>query len=197
MVELVRNKQEALALYQAFQFGNRLKSWSSLREWMESFDLHSAYFDYNSKFGVMYKPPTIGEGKRWFKTNLSYKETLDYYTQIKLEGAIADYIQISEALPGDKLIIQGELMRWINGYELTYTTEPNTVNRPATWPEMKTATGITAKLILEHYLWPKSYEALISLFDRWPDACIEFSTCSCELGELPGHNTVVWEVRNY
>lgn len=102
----------------------------------------------------------------------------------------------NESAPDDQLLIQGEVMWTPGGLYLQYSTERSIPMRYALLTA-KTASGLRAKLILEHFLTLASYEELMGLLERYPDAVVEFSTYDKCLGNLPHRNTIIWEVRNY
>lgn len=102
----------------------------------------------------------------------------------------------NEPAPDDQLLIQGEVMRTPGGLYLQYSTERFIPMRIAL-RKAKIAQGLKAKLILEHFLTLASYEELMGLLERYPDAVVEFSTYDKCLGNLPHRNTIIWEVRNY
>ena len=98
-------------------------------------------------------------------------------------------------------VFQGEVMRH-NSLKLHYSCEPGQVMKSALrgWPEW--AEGIEALLLLRKYLWPKSLDMIMELLD-WPvedfsvPIVVEFSSYEKAVGDIPGHNTVIWEVRSY
>lgn len=184
----IGSKSESYKAYEAGHFGNRLRSFSTneLSSLPMTIDL-----------GIRYKGSTILP--RPFKTELSYWKLVEeycYWTEV-LQIPDED-IWIGESLPTSRLVLQGEVMRDEGYYSLLYTTGKGFPNRTNTWPrsEEKRATGLLAKSLLETYLWPKSYDNLQAIWDKWPDGVIEFSAVDFECGIIPGHNTVFWEVRD-
>lgn len=106
---------------------------------------------------------------------------------------------VSAQIPDDiqqTLTVQGEVMRDERGLYLYYT-RVKTPMREALAKEAHHAERLTAKMILEHYLCPNSYEWIQVLLERYQDHVVEFSTFGRCWGTIPGYNTVFWETRKY
>lgn len=56
---------------------------------------------------------------------------------------------------------------------------------------------LQTKLLLDAYLDASSRDDLEILLEQYPDAAIEFTTFSINVGVLPHRNTIFWETRNY
>lgn len=56
---------------------------------------------------------------------------------------------------------------------------------------------LETKLLIEHYMDPSSQSDLEALLELYPDASIEFTVFSVDVGVFPGRNTIFWETRNY
>ena len=57
--------------------------------------------------------------------------------------------------------------------------------------------GPRAQLILKRVLSAGSYEDFLVLGEMYPNATIEFTAYEIFVGDIPGRNAVIWEVRNY
>lgn len=57
--------------------------------------------------------------------------------------------------------------------------------------------GVSARIVLQHYLDPPSYDNLCELLALYLGHVVEFSVCDRAVGLIPGRNTVFWEVRLY
>jgi hypothetical protein len=57
--------------------------------------------------------------------------------------------------------------------------------------------GLEAKLQLQKYMDPSSYDDVRTLLEEYPDHVVEFSVCDRSVGIIPGRNSVIWEVRKY
>jgi len=112
-------------------------------------------------------------------------------------------IMISPNPPDDKIAIQGELMRTPLGLHFKYNCTPNKSLRRAMdeftedGDRAGYATGLTAKMLLQQNLTPSSYADLEAVLDQYPDHVVELTAWAVEVGNIPGRNTCVWEVRLY
>ncbi len=57
--------------------------------------------------------------------------------------------------------------------------------------------GNDARVALQAHMSPSSFADLEALFDRYPTSVVEFGIYSCNIGNIPGRNTIIWEVRDY
>ena len=103
---------------------------------------------------------------------------------------------MDQSMPDEHLTIQGEVMKTHLGFVLWYTTIKEPMNS-ALKKESLYAEGLKAYLLLKNYLSESSYEDLIALMELFPESSIEFSSYRVPVGNLPGRNTVIWEVRDY
>lgn len=184
----VRTKKDFVARYMAGEFGNASPSWPNFK----------AYWADRHK-------PKSGKGLIHFRNRLPGGKT--YYNidpaigacrlahDLTEEGTIADYY-ISEMAPSEKTLIQGEIEGGFADLYLTYNQQKLAM-RDGFDIERKIAVGIKAKLLLQHYMDPNSWEWLNHLRLHYVDHVIEFSTYAVEWGTLPHYNTVFWEVRQY
>jgi len=180
----ITTKQQSYELLQQGFFGNRLRMWDSFEDVIKSEYTGTVSMRYKGLGGGFYAyevpPPQIPEIERdWIS-----------------KGADRGLITFNESAPDHLLLIQGEVMRGpVNPYSLFYSLERKKMREAL--KNGKQAEGLTAKLILEHFLYPSSYEDMQILLNMFPEHAIEFSTYSVCLGDIPGRNTVIWEVRQY
>jgi hypothetical protein len=93
--------------------------------------------------------------------------------------------------------LQGEVQRSERYLDLTYTTVQAPM-RQALAKETKHASGLEAKVILEHYLDPNTYADIMELLDTYDGAVVEFTAFDRPMGGRYKHrNALIWEVRNY
>ena len=119
------------------------------------------------------------------------------------QGVPTKAMTFNEAMPDQHLFIQGELTRALDGtLHLTYTLIQKPM-RLGLLEKTELATGLRAKIILEHFLWTSSLQEIMHCLDYFatgnqtPSPTVEFSAYSIAVGDTPGRNTVIWEVRNY
>jgi hypothetical protein len=187
----INNKAAMYERYLRGDFGNRLRTWDNLKDYFES--------GYDKPVVLRYKVA----GSKWQKYGLQ--------TPADVSQQVADWITdddgydpalttLNELGADDKLILQGEAYRSPMGLYLRYSTIPKPM-RLALKEEELHAHGLVAKILLQQFMYPSSYEWLMHLLDEYDGHVVEFSTFSCPVGESvvgpQDHNTVFWEVRNY
>lgn len=169
-------------LYNQGLFGNKLRTWNSIDEFIES--------GYKGSVSIRYKGKSAGKFCYYNVTNIQtiIKDILD-------KGGSRDLIMINESAPDEYLTIQGEITRNEYGLYLYYSTLKGKMRDCMKYAI--SSEGLKVKLLLEHYLTPSSYDDIMDLLDKYPDHTIEFSTYSKCLGDCVGRNTIIWEVRSY
>ena len=103
-------------------------------------------------------------------------------------------------MPDDHLLIQGEV-RLLEGWQphalhLWYATLKKPMNI-ALAEDSRFAFGVQVHDLLKPRMSPSSYSDLDALIELYPTSTIEFSTYDIGVGNIPGRNTVIWEVRDY
>lgn len=181
----VNSKKEYYLLYHTGFFGNKVLTWNSIEEIVKS----------KWEGGICIRGKKgIDRSKARF--NLSLDEARNYLSLLEKEGILEKDLTFNQSLPDEKLLIQGEVMRGIENYFLTYTRVKEPMNY-ALKKEILYEQGITALCLLKRNLFPASYEDLQTLFDMFPKSVIEFSSYEIPVGNLQNRNTILWEVRNY
>jgi hypothetical protein len=179
----IKNKMEAYAAYEKRQFGNKLLTWNSLEEMIDS--------EWSSKVAVRYQVPQ----SRYTAYGLTVTEAVDHVAHCVGDGANEKLFRFNEAAPDDKIIFQGELTRNHEGLILSWSPE-HTMHRFA-MRDPKLAVGLSAFSYLKAKCSPASYDDLMELLYLYEDSIVEFSVYEREIGWARGRNTVVWEVRDY
>lgn len=116
------------------------------------------------------------------------------------------------SVPNDKTTLQGELRRTEDGM-VSYLCERASWACRQLFPPLQPGLPPMRQTIaagwhrhrgyfetlelLNQYLDPSSRDDVDELFDLYPDAVIEFSAFSVNTGNIPGRNTIIWEVRCY
>jgi len=179
----VRNKKDFVVRYEAGEFGNHSPTWNNWIEWQS---------DHGERFGKLFHIRNrVAGGKTWY--NVHWLALGVKWLEACHECGSSN-LYISAMAPTEQTLFQGEVMRGIWGLELTYTTIAKPM-RDALRECTKTARGIIANLLIEHYLDANSYNWLRVLLCRYKDHVVEFSCYNTQWGTLPGYNTVFWEVR--
>lgn len=182
---VIRTKKEFYELYDLGFFGNKAKTWTKF----EDFEKDGKH----KKVNIRVKTPGIGSRSLY---SLELQDIVPAITKLKEEGYPEHQIVFNQCMPDEKLLIQGEVMRTSQGYSLYYTLAKKPMNLGFE-EDRNHAQGLSVLMILKHLLSPPSFADLESLFELFPDSIVEFSCYSVPVGNIPGRNTVIWEVRNY
>ncbi|MEK6800848.1 MAG: hypothetical protein AABY10_04180 [Nanoarchaeota archaeon] len=184
--QTIKNKQEYYALYERGLLGNKPKTWRSYEEIVDS--------GWTERV-CMRSRKGIGRSKTLF--NLELSDVPKKIEEWRKEFQIGEEaISFNQSMPDEKLSLQGEFMRCEKGLYLYYTTAKKPMNQ-AFETEAKHASGISALELMKSNLNPESFCDLEELLDQFPNDVFEFSAYDICVGNIPGRNTIVWEVRNY
>ena len=182
---IVSNKADFYRLYSRGAFGNRALSWDSYNELVKS--------SWRGKVCIRSK---VGMKRGKVRYNIPFKGVRDMIGWFGRKGVAESELSFNQSMPDEVLILQGEVMHGLRGFDLTYTTIKRPMNLALSEEEFY-AKGLMAKLILQNALWSTSYNDLTELLELYQDSIVEFSTYDIAVGDLPHRNTVIWEVRNY
>jgi hypothetical protein len=104
---------------------------------------------------------------------------------------------IDDRVPDTKQTIQGELCRTHRGLE-GYIGSSHLPMRLAMQQGILTPRSpIETLVIINSYMDPSSRDDIDAILELFPDATIEFTCFQIDIGNIPGRNTILWEVRNY
>ncbi len=181
----ILDKEECYALYYNGLFGNKALTWDSYEAVMKS----------GWKSHVCMRFREGGDRKR-VVYNVPLNGLDDEIGKLEILGVPKHKISFNQSMPDEHLNMQGEVMKSHQGLYLRYSTMKKPMNL-ALQGEDLTSTGLRAKHLLEANLWPSSLSDLEALFELYPNSVVEFSAYSVQVGNIPGRNTVIWEVRNY
>ena len=182
----IMDKTECYALYEAGTFGNKALTWNSLDEIVAS--------GWKGKVCMRGRINRIKRGK--VKYNITLEKVPEMIAKWEKQGIPKDHIGFNQSMPDKDLTIQGEVMTYMGELYLLYTHIKKPMNT-ALEIEQLHASGLKAKIFLEHYLSPSSYSDMRALLDMFPENAIEFSSYRIPVGNIKGRNTVIWEVRYY
>lgn len=181
----ILDKQDFYEKWQLGALGNRVRSWTCLGALIAD--------GFNGLLAMRVKRSVGGSGKAVFDITTEQAKALQQ-TWLD-EGILVSQINYNEAAPDQRLIVQGEIASTTEHLELHYSTEKT--NMRAAMSSAKSMKGASVVVYLQSVMTPASYEQLHRLLDCYPDSVIEFGVYECCLGSQPGHNWIVWEVRNY
>jgi hypothetical protein len=172
---MIRTKREFYRLWNAGLLGNRPRTWHSLMALTSS--------DFQGEVTIR-----NAEVPGW---RTQYRVPVNEAILTAPPGST-----FNESAPDLQLTFQGEVTRREGGLYLRFDCTPNLKMKEA-MACAKDAYGLTAKLLLDRYLWPSSRDDLDALLDLYPDHVIEFSAYDRAVGDRPHRNTLIWEVRAY
>ena len=176
------NKIEFYRRWREGEFGNRIRSFDSYADLCKS--------GYQGLTVVRYKVP----GHPFCRYEIPRHQVEEVLEEFVSKGARRDLFTFNESAPDSRLILQGEVCRSIRHLELHYSRAQLPM-RKALREDPQCACGLQALTLLRGALWPKSLTMLQELLEY--DAVVEFSAFDRAVGDIPGHNTLIWEVRNY
>jgi len=192
----VRTKVRNYDLWQSGAFGNRLRSWRTLDEWRAS--------GYGGPVALRELSASAGT----VRYDLDPYEVVPALEEWLRRGGSSDAIMINEMAPRCE-ILQGE---YYNGVLAAGSPDPRGTEavvtpffysrlmvpmRRALRQAPERASGLWADLLLRGAMTTASHDDWRGLLDRYPDHVLEVSVFDRCLGDLPGRNALVWEVRRY
>lgn len=172
------DKQDFYRRWQKMEFGNRIRMFDTQEDLKES--------GYNGLVSARTKG-VAGGGRTAYGV-----KAFDAAHERSFAG-----MTFNESAPDDVLLFQGELTHIALGGYCVFGSTLKLPMRQAMSEGGTQYTGIRALAVLKHYCWPSSYDMLMELLDEYEGAVIEFGCYGKEVGELPHHNVLVWELRNY
>lgn len=185
--KILNKEKETYPLFEYGYFGNTVKVWRSYNEIIES--------GWNGLVSMRSKKG-IPRGKPEYHLPIEMlPERIKAWDEM---GTPERFISFNESPPDHRLILQGEIGHYAysRGWELLYSTLKEPMNR-ALDMDSKIVQGLKALTMLRTAIDPLSFMDIEHLINTFPDSAIEFSTFEVPVGNIPGRNTVIWEVRNY
>lgn len=189
--EPILNKKQNYRLWQSGAFGNKLRAWRSVDEWRVS------------GFPRLVVLRTLMGGGGPCEYNLTPEKVEVVVQSWMALGISPDHIMVNEAAPDYDVALQGEYFNDIFNYGdiagwgyFLYSREKAQM-RDALKAAFGVAHSLRADLLLRLAMTPSSYEDWLVLLDRYPGHVFEVSIYANCLGDTPGRNTLVWEIRRY
>ncbi|MFH1506144.1 MAG: hypothetical protein ABIE94_04130 [archaeon] len=182
--EKISTKRMSYQLLEARAFGNKLRTWDSIEDMENS--------DYKGTVTMRHKNVYGGGFIEYRVPVFKISKMVDEWVR---RGARKEDITFNESAPDDTLLIQGEVARSWVGYHLRFSTEKKPMRDAL--KDCKHARGLQVKMLLQKHLTPSSYEDIQALLEMFPEHVVEFSAYNHCLGDIPGRNAVIWEVRLY
>lgn len=178
----IPNKREFFRLWEAGVLGNRTNIWR---------DPIEAYRSGAPEIG--FREVGKSGGGAW--TRCPRAEVFDVAKQWRNHGR--NFI-MDDGCPDEKRTLQGEICRTFRGLEGFLDIGAKLAMRPAIAAgHMRSYRGAHVHALLERFMDPSSRDDLEMLLELYPDATIEFTSFSVDVGVFPNRNTILWETRNY
>lgn len=180
----ITSKLQSYALWQQGRFGNKFRTWNSLKEIERD--------GFAGEVTMRYR----GSANGFCDYRVPVSDILRVQQAWLLRGAQLSLITFNESAPDDCLVLQGEVQQSSDHLSLTYNVDRGLKMREA-MKKARHASGLTACSLLERHLWPVCLDELHELLTDFPSAVVEFSAYDRAVGCFPHRNTVIWEVRHY
>lgn len=185
--EILKNKKILLKedyylLYNSGLLGNKAITWNNFEDFLKS--------NHNL---VCIRSKDVGIKTRY---NIPREKAEEEMKAMFLEGCKREDLRFNQSMPDQHLSVQGEIMITETGLYVLYSKLKKPMKQGLAEQSLH-ASGLLAAKILEHYLSPSSLSDIQALLELFPDSIIEFSAYDIPVGNLPGRNTIIWEVRNY
>lgn len=195
MYKPVLTKADFTLRYQAGEFGNASPTWHKPDDFLA---YGQREFGSEPSVGLYHLRNRIAGGATYY--NLRWSETVARW----LEQEQKEQWYVSAMCPTEKTIFQGEVAQtseWATlngryGLDLFYSTVAKPM-RQSLVEGGKRVHGVTATMLLRHYLTPSDYDWLQYLLDEYQYHVIEFTALSVYWGTVPGSKCLIWEVRTY
>ena len=165
-------------------YGNRLRVWT-IHEYEKA--------DFEGLVVLRY---LVG-GSKSCRYDLTRQQAYQSIQDFIKEGADPGKITVNEQASHDALVIQGEYSTCPEDRGVFLYSTALLPMRQALSLDTGTFSGLASKLVIDHSMSPSSAADFWALVDLFPHHVIEFSVFRRPLGDLPGRNAIVWEVRRY
>lgn len=188
--EPVFTKSHNYRLWQSGALGCKLRAWRSVDEWRES-----------GFAGLVVLRLVEGGGP--CRYNLSPEDVPRVVDEWLSTGITLSQIMVNEAAPDDDVILQGEYLNdvfTLKGsacWSYFHYSRARQQMRDALKEAPETAVNLRSDLLLRLAMTPASHEDWQGLLGRYPGHVLEVSVYDRCLGDVPGRNALVWEVRRY
>lgn len=186
----IRSKRQFFELWEAGVLGNRTRLWRDpLDAWRWGMEQQRGIL--KPEIGFREIRTGAGAGK-WEK--VPWTRVLPTAHQWEREGR---RFVMDDGAPDDKRTLCGEICRTYRGLEGTLGVVQMPMREAMAKGLLLPRSGATVLALLDRYMDPSSRDDLDALLELYPDATIEFSCFTVDVGVIPNRNTLFWETRNY
>jgi hypothetical protein len=192
----VLRKSQNYRLWQSGAYGNKLRAWRTIDEWKAAGGL-----TIHSRMRVVLRVLLPSGGGGPCRYNLQAKDVDNVVHDWLQQGLNLNDIMVNEQAPDDCILLQGEYLNDVHpfgsqfGYFL-HSRAPQQM-RTALATESRVSQGLSSDLMLRGVMTPSSYDDWLLLKEQYPRHVMEVSIYDRCLGDVPGRNTLVWEIRRY
>jgi len=183
----IRSKTEFFQKWKAGLLGNRTNVWYDPEE---AWAAPKPSWNHQKEFG--FREHRAGGGT-WVRVPEE-----KFWETVREWQAAGRVFTIDDVCPDWHLTFQGEVCRTYRGLEgLLDTTAKLPMRKAANAGHLKPAGGAVTLALIHKFMDPSSQDDLWDLLDLYPDATVEFSCFSVDVGVFPNRNTLFWETRCY
>lgn len=179
--EQIKDKQQMYRHLQAGRLGNTSRVFPDL----------AAVEAAGVNIGIRYNS---GTGGRRFDSHVPAHEVRQRLEEWKRDGLDVNAAQFSEMIPDEWIVFTGEAQRNELGLHLKYSFDK--IHFRIAMENPRYASMLRAKALMDTYMSPAGREEIERIWERWPDAIVEFTTFDRPVGTL-ADPTIFWEGRNY
>lgn len=184
----VTTKRRNYELWTSGAYGCRLRTWRSVAAWRAG--------GYGGQ--VSLRTLRTGDGPCAYDLDPPAVEA-EYGRWLGL-GVKAEDVVVCEMAPDHRLVVNGEYHHDPlpdGSFRHLFYSRVRKPMRVALREGGRTCSGLRAEILLRESMTWKSWNNFRALADSYSYHVIEFSAYDHCLGDVPGHNVLVWEVRRY
>jgi hypothetical protein len=179
---IIQSKAEFYNLWKMGILGNRTRLWTNVVEAVKSGCPRIGFREIGQTGGGAWE---LVERKDAFVTATRWEQ-------------LGRRFIMDDGAPNYLSTLVGEVTRTYRGWEGTLAVEPWCSMRDAMRRGLLLPRSSSVILyLLNKYMDPSSIDDLRDLLDLYPEATVEFSCFTIDVGNIPGRSTLFWEVRNY
>lgn len=187
----ITSKRQFFDLWEAGVLGNRTMIWHDVEDALASGSPKIGFREVGKTGGGLWELVVRAPNRD------DYAKTVrEVATRWRMQGR---RFILDNSVPNEKSTMQGEVCRTYQGLQSFLA-----IGRGLPPMRLSIAAGLHAhrngcetNLLLDQYMDPSSRDDLRDLMDLYPDAAIEFTCFSVNVGNLPHRNTILWETRDY
>ena len=189
----ILSKKQNYALWQSGAFGNKLRAWRTIDEWLAS-----------GFTGSVSLRTLLRGGNGPCIYDVPSDQVLRAIDHWRIVGVSSNAIMINESAPDDAVVLQGEYLNAIGALHESVSQWGYFLHSRAQY-KMRDALrlapvisqGLLSDLLIREVMTPSSYDDWQILLERYPDHVFEVSIYDRCLGDIPNRNALVWEIRKY